>query len=198
MPWTSTDFIAPHTHSSSTWVTGQGWLNVFEAGLLTHSCRKSLSRRHVQLSLLGQSALFPQFYRLCVRRDALTTPGDLDLGENPGSFQLESPASDVPPGPPHGPLILSPHCLSLLCLSTALAIAGAHPLTLMLHWSGASSLEIRVLSGILHRPGCCLAAAFPLTLQHRSYPLLCNLSFPACPEFRKLSSGAGLEYSGGL
>lgn len=61
-------------------------------------------------------------------------------------------------------------------------------LHLMPHWSEASSLEIRILLA-LKLPCCSVTSAFTLTLQHCSPPLLSDLSFLFCPEFRKLSLG---------
>lgn len=55
--WTSLDFML-HMHSSS-WATEQGLLNLFEAGLLTHSYRKSLSGHTSSFSCWGSPYCSP-------------------------------------------------------------------------------------------------------------------------------------------
>lgn len=80
--------------------------------------------------------------------------GDHDLGENPRNISA-GVTSQYCLGLHMGPLFFPRGCLSLLCLShTALATAGAYPLTPMPPWSEVTSLEIRILASILKLPGC--------------------------------------------
>lgn len=116
--------------------------------------------------------------------------GDQDLGENPKNISagVTSQCCSIQAS------IWTPYSfpvgVSLLCLShTALATAGAYPLTLMPPWSEeVTSLGIRILSSILKLPGCWVSSVLTVTVQHCSLPLPCNLLL-SCPEFGKLCSG---------
>lgn len=98
----------------------------------------------------------------------------------PGICQLESPAS-VGSGPPCEPLVCSWGRGGEACLFSA-----RYPHLLPLRVPalpsdaalvGASSLEMRILSTILQHPGLLSGFCLPPTLQHRSLPLPCDLSF---------------------
>lgn len=98
--------------SSSTWVTEQALLNMFEAGLLTHSCKKLLSgRQTLPASVVGVVLIVSSIPSVtCEDWWQMAPLGDQDLGENPRNISagVSSRCCSI---------WASTRCLSLLCLS---------------------------------------------------------------------------------